>query len=90
MKSEVFEIDYEPRLAAYEEGLLMDAGAVGGTQFGADVGVLEQHGVVAGLDDFIIAAEVRAIALFGTYMRLQFLAAPQYSLCGGWKWLLKR
>ena len=62
----VEEIDEKVRiLCIRREGVLVEAGAFGGSKLGADVGVLEQHGVVAGLGGFVIVRKARAIAGLG-------------------------
>jgi hypothetical protein len=59
----MLQIEDEIRLVAGREGVAMNAGAFGGRQFGADVVVLEQDGVVAGLHALIGMIEARTIAL---------------------------
>ena len=64
------EIDEEVRvLCVRREGVLVEAGALGGGELGADVGVLEQDGVVAGLGGFVVVREARAVAGIGVLPR---------------------
>ncbi len=75
----VVQIDDEVRvLRLRREGVLVQAGALGGCEFRVDACVLEQNGVVAGLGSFIVVRKTRAIAGLRIFPR----AGHQLDLAG--------
>ena len=47
----MLQIDDDPGLVALGEGVAMEAGALGRGELGADLGIRQHDGVVAGLHD---------------------------------------
>ena len=70
----VGEVDDDPGVLALRKRVLVDAGALGGGEFGAHLWIFQEHGVVAGLGDLIVVREARTVALVRLFAgtRLEF------------------